>query len=576
MYSAVEDPSLLLRKHEGAMPEKSSSRIGYARWIAAGLLGAAMVSTVLTGSFRSATSLNSSNLNADKNDGITMEKASGQIIHAFGKWTLTSASLENALDATEAMWLAFNQYILTRNQSNWPNYQLIGSTSCEVTQRKWTALRYDAGDNNIHWVHDDSSTNPVDGDISVAEMSAYMKNLHGDLTGSPDQFMDQRYTMAAYEIDPYVHMAMDLKEMHGWPVKFYKTNTDTDDHFAWVVQTANNDGQIFETLSLNGPSENFFDLFEYDECGFIPTTGLNQTRESCTSRIEYLDESDATSTTRTDGCFFFEYGDEKFSGDELGEYIEIGKQVRNMDLPLTLPWVTHVASTDPSTDAAFFLKYYGTHDGIHDITEHEVSALAQAGTSHAQCSYDSSWIKIQIDDGDSPTSYLHLSYHRNARTGQLKDIPNFGVKEYQEYMSQIRKNMEDNVYDAFMDNHIGLDIGTSSKDTSQYFVNISNSMYADGVPLLTRREPIPGSGGVSAYWNDGYEKFSTFFYLPVSYQVIQMSVIDVTQTYLRDQSLPEYCDWNFCPNFYNWRAYPDSRTREGKLIESTDCGFSSI
>merc|ERR1712054_447820 len=208
----------------------------------------------------------------------------------------------------------------------------------------------------------------------------------------------------------------------------------------------------------------------YDQCGFLPSDGLNVTRESCASRI-VSDASSQTSTTATDGCYFFEFDDEKFSGDKLGEYILIGKYPRKQELPLTIPWVTHVMSTDPSTDIAFFLKYFGKGNlnGVDEVTDQEIAALNQAGTSHSECSYESGWVKMIIDQKASPDAFLHISYHPEARSGQLKDISNFGVKEYQEYMAKIRGNMNDNVYDAFMDNHIGLDL--SAKDgVSQHFV----------------------------------------------------------------------------------------------------------
>ena len=75
-----------------------------------------------------------------------------------------------------------NQIVLGRNASEpLSNYPLVGPTGCAGVERVWTAERYLIGDNEIHWVFDDSGNNPI-GNISVAEQHTMVRKLHGDLS----------------------------------------------------------------------------------------------------------------------------------------------------------------------------------------------------------------------------------------------------------------------------------------------------------------------------------------------------------------------------------------------------------
>lgn len=501
----------------------------------------------------------------DSSVGGKIKHDNPSLIHSFAKWTFASSSEVNAIEATKGMHIGFNQYVLDRDMDSWPNYQDIGPTSCHNVQRKWSALRYETGDNNLHWVHDESTTVPHV-NISVKEINDMIVEANGDLS-EPTQFMDQRYTFATYEIEPYMHMARDLREKLGWEIKFYKTNGD-DGMTAWVVMTGNKDGQIFETVAINGPSTTELQAdFEFDSCNYIPTKGLNVSREWCADKFD----DDRMMHTDVAGCAFFEYNSELQDTDKLGKFIKIEDYPLHQELPMTIPWVTHIMSTEPITDATFFLDYFGQDEDTmmsETLRERETAALTNSGTTHEECDYDSTWIRLSVNNDNSPNTYLHMAYHENRKKGVLKGSA-FGVAEYQQYMADIRKNMNDNVYDVFMDNHVGM------QTFSTYFAPITMKMYSDGIPLLTRREPVPGIGGVGDFWNFGWEKFSTFFYLPVSYQVFQLTVIDISMKKLITEGLPEYCDWEFCSMFYNWRAYPNSRTRLGKLTTSDSCGFSS-
>ena len=58
-------------------------------------------------------------------------------------------------------------------------------------------------------------------------------------------------------------------------------------------------------------------------------------------------------------------------------------------------------------------------------------------------------------------------------------------------------------------------------------------------------------------------------------QVFQFTTIDVSMNTLKERGLPEFCDWDFCASYYNWRYERDSRTTIGKLTKASECGFSS-
>ena len=102
--------------------------------------------------------------------------------HNFGKWTLTTMSHDTAETNKAAAWYGMNQITLKRNESEpLSNYPLVGPTGCDDLTRAWTAERYLVGDNEIHWVYDESGNNPI-GNITVKEQHTMVRKLHGDLS----------------------------------------------------------------------------------------------------------------------------------------------------------------------------------------------------------------------------------------------------------------------------------------------------------------------------------------------------------------------------------------------------------
>ena len=220
-----------------------------------------------------------------------------------------------------------NHYVLDRNQSNWPKFEEVGPTSCNVTTRKWTAMRYSIGDNNIHWVHDEAKTNPLNGDITVRDMHKYIRELHGDLS-STNQYSDFRWSSAAVQIKPYVVMARETSAHLGWPYKFLKTKTDVPGHSAYVVRMVTEDGNLMETVSVNKPDEETEAAFEVDDCLYYPMKDYNTTSDyNCTST-----NSDATH------CMFFDWNSESTGLQKLGNCkpVSLTSWENNSDETLTV------------------------------------------------------------------------------------------------------------------------------------------------------------------------------------------------------------------------------------------------
>ena len=142
----------------------------------------------------------------------------------------------------------------------------------------------------------------------------------------------------------------------------------------------------------------------------------------------------------------------------------------------------------------------------------------------------------------------------------------FGLTEWEQHLATVRMGMNENVYDLFMDDHVGMDAWSDSRQDNSLFARMALQLHRDGEPILTRREPFPGDPAV--YRTQSIEKFSFFFKLPVSQWPFQIQLPETTMDMLNDMGLPTFCDWDFCPE---WGNYRDDGP---KLTSPSQCGFA--
>ena len=109
-------------------------------------------------------------------------------------------------------------------------------------------------------------------------------------------------------------------------------------------------------------------------------------------------------------------------------------------------------------------------------------------------------------------------------------------------------------------------LSPNSRQDNSLFARMALQLHRDGEPILTRREPFPGDPAV--YRTQSIEKFSFFFKLPVSQWPFQIQLPETTMDMLNDMGLPTFCDWDFCPE---WGNYRDDGP---KLTSPSQCGFA--
>lgn len=467
--------------------------------------------------------------------------AGGKWYHSFGKWTLTSSSMEFAQDSVQELRLAMNFLTLKRNNSIDPGkYALVGPTGCKGVTRAWAAERYLVGDNQFHFVANTNDVGTVkQGNITVKAWREYLFHLHSKEMNEWDQFMDNMMTSYAYEIDPYVATAKNMADMYGWKYAFRKGVTDNNANFYSVVMM-DKDAHLFEMMSANLNNASYDTYFEYDECYYRPLGNM----------------------TQKTGSIFFNYDDEISGIAGLKNYVNVDETEPVSSQPLTTPFITHIASTDPATDADFLMKYLNAYDSDSSQTLTRVTTMERAaGVTESKCrDYKSEWLMISSEFLEH---YIHLAYHPQARYDTFLG-EKFTLRKWQRYLTELRKDMNKNVYDVFMDDHVGLEAQDAYLDSIDYFAAIAKKMSANNVSILTRREPYTGEP--SLWETQKTEKFSIFFHLPVSFAPFQILYPQGTQSQVLKTGMPKFCDWDFCPNFANYR-------NGKKLTSSSECGF---
>lgn len=125
--------------------------------------------------------------------------------NSFNKWTFTASAPEQATENAYVMWWGLNMFTVHRNLEK-ETFMLVGPTGCNnassdaaYVKRSWVGCEYtgsDIGGNQIHWVYDNSANNEASEELTVKAWHTALKAAHKDLTGEPDQFMDDRHTYA--------------------------------------------------------------------------------------------------------------------------------------------------------------------------------------------------------------------------------------------------------------------------------------------------------------------------------------------------------------------------------------------
>ena len=164
---------------------------------------------------------------------------------------------------------------------------------------------------------------------------------------------------------------------------------------------------------------------------------------------------------------------------------------------------------------------------------------------------------------------MYLVHNPRARRSET-----VGLREYWRHVRALRGALGENSYDAFMDDHVGFTLQEND------FIAMLADTIRDGHAVLTRREPytaMPSQGWGLFQW----EKFSFFVLLPESKFPLQIQVpkmdmpslqVGVSAALGAPQTLRfNFCDWDFCPNFANYRDV------HKRLLDDPEvCGLSAM
>ena len=240
---------------------------------------------------------------------------------AFGKWTHTASSPEAAFASQEFSRLYLNTRPVVRNSSK-RDYLLVGPTGCDGVVRTWAAQRFLIGDNQYHWVYDESRparAGSDGGNVTVAWFHAYLAALHGDLAGPGTDWSDFSFGTYATDVDEVLDR-LDAANVSSKRVKGF----DDAGLPVYSVTALTPDGYLYETL---GPSTARPERFAEDACHFRP--------------IEVF-----RAYNLSDSAF------EAYAASKLGAYMTAGPP-RVPAARETTPHHTSLPSPDPARDAEF-------------------------------------------------------------------------------------------------------------------------------------------------------------------------------------------------------------------------------
>ena len=442
---------------------------------------------------------------------------------AFGKWTHTASSPEAAFASQEFTRLYLNTRPVVRNTSK-RDYLLVGPTGCDGVVRTWAAQRFLIGDNQYHWVYDESRPDRAGsdgGNVTVAWFHAYLAALHGDLAGPGTDWSDFSFGTYATDVDEVLDR-LDAANVSSKRVKGF----DDAGLPVYSVTVLTPDGYLYETL---GPSTARPERFAEDACHFRP--------------VELF-----RAYNLSDSSF------EAYAASKLGAYMTAGPP-RVPAARETTPHHTSLPSPDPARDAEF-LRWLlggkvlnGTNAAHLAACSKREEAWVHFGAAGGVGKSNDHYVRLVRDDGKLAAAE---AAHGDAY---------YSTRDHAAYLAAARAALGSNVYDAFLDDHLGFDFASGE------LAKIIGTLVDARVPFLTRREPDPSDPGT--YARTQWEKFSVFVALPASKFGLQLSSCCVDESFF--DAPFQFCDWDFCPSFGNYR-----NASAPLLTDATTCGASAM
>ena len=504
------------------------------------------------------------------------------VLQHFGKWTIPCGSRATLAQNADAAWFGYN--MIERVRRNWTlgetfdraavtgggGYDYLGPTGCSTVSRRWLSARAKPSDDEIHFVW--SADNAVVQEAEVAgrsvglsmeEFGAALAALHDatGLEGDANQFSGNRYGFFdGAGIEVALEGARDNRARFGWPYALRVGRAVLDAPGGpeggsvplYVVRSRNADGRIFETaaVSASAASKAAFDADgAYDEALVYPADlpGWYQSGTNCLQDAPYV----VCESARHGDGDAYAFGDEGY-----GRW------------PISRAAYSHVASPDPRGDAAWLARYF-----VHA----DVSAAVESAGGPG----DDVWLKFHSKELDgaavnATAYYVHLA--APPAGAPPLDLPRgqgtLDLAGFAAFQRALRTGLDDDVYDAFLDEHVGVTVDEplwplSARGTP--WTTLVAMHDDDRVPLLTRREVVTNDPGS---FEDGgrLEKFSAFASLPYSQYSLQIRNEKSTQEAIAAYGMPTMCDWDFCRD----DGFGNYRDPEDLELDPATCGFSSL
>ena len=501
----------------------------------------------------------------------------------FGKWTIPCGSRSTLAQNADAAWYGYN--MIERVRENWTlgltfedsavigggGFDYLGPTGCSSVSRRWLSARAKPSDDEIHFVW--SAENGVVQEaalaggrtvaLSMEEYGAALAALH-DATGleaTSNQFSGNRYGFFdGAGIEFALQGARENFDRFGWPyaLRVGRAVLDAPGGPAggvvplYVVRSRNADGRLFETAAIaaSEASKAAFDADgAFDEGLVYPADipGWYQSGTNCMQDTPYI------------VCEPPRHGDDEdyvFGEEGYGRW------------PVSRAAYSHIASPDPQGDAAWLMRYFQ-----HADVSAPVAAAGGAG--------DDVWLKFHSVERDgaavnATAYYVHLA--APAADAAPLELPrgqgSLDLSEFAAFQRALRGGLDDDVYDAFLDEHIGVTVDEPFSTYDPHYGTPWTTLVSmhddDRVPLLTRREVV--TNNPDAYATKGQEKFSAFASLPYSQYSLQIRNDKQTQEAISAWGMPVMCDWDFCRD----EGFGNYRDAEDLYLDPATCGFSSL
>ena len=308
--------------------------------------------------------------------------------------------------------------------------------------------------------------------------------------------MDYHYGSYTKSLDPYLKMVreggLSHKLVAGRSEQLHSGNSLGERVYSMFVTSP--DGQVLEYLS---PHVSDPESFMLDECHFRPV-----------KNFKHLNLTD----------FAFE----DYDISKLGQWAVAAEPLHGR-MAESVPHHTSIVSLDPDADAEYLKWLLGARImNSSDLPNPDLCNGERAVWVH----FAATGSKERSND-----HYLKFVHNPNA-----KKYDNLTVERYINTLARENKDLANNRYSPFADDHVGLDL------PSPVFAQIANKLVENKHHFLTRREPDPSA---PYFWdNFQWEKFSIFVKLPGSHFLVQLQTCCVAEDYF---TVPfTFCDWDFC------------------------------